>query len=165
MSTILYNIISIISITLTLATVCGGYVAFRSRSLSKIKRNLLIFMTPTVIGANGMTGLEDQYSRLKETDEDARFAYKKDLVGNAKPRDQFHSIADIERARAHVMNGKPTPSDQDTSQDMGQPTAVEAAPEKPQPLVNRDIPPAASPQLRDEPPAAIVPAATPGLRD
>jgi len=138
---------------------------FRSRSFTKNKRNLLIFITPTVIGSNGQTGLEDQYSRLKETDEDARFAYKKNIVGNAKPLDQFKTIEDLERQREHVMGGKPTPSDQDTSQDFGQPTAVETVPEKPAPKVDRDaLSPVVSPGLREEEPPALTPVASPGLR-
>ncbi len=62
---------------------------FRSRDLNKTKRNLLIFITPTVIGADGGTGYEDQYTQLKEPDENDRFPYKKSFTGNAKPKDQF----------------------------------------------------------------------------
>lgn len=61
---------------------------FRSRSLAKTKRNLLIFITPTIVAPDGATGLEDQYVQLKETDENDRFAYRKSLWGNAKPLDQ-----------------------------------------------------------------------------
>lgn len=65
---------------------------FRSHSYDKTKRNLLIFVTPTIIGTEG-TGLEDQYAKLKEVDENDRFPYKKTWIGNAKPRDQFGSHA------------------------------------------------------------------------
>ena len=71
---------------------------FRSRSYSKTKRNLLIFITPTVIGSDGGTGYEDQYAQLKEPNEDDRFAYKKSFMGNAKPRDQFHPFEETSDA-------------------------------------------------------------------
>ncbi|MBI4026486.1 MAG: hypothetical protein HY360_15985 [Verrucomicrobia bacterium] len=64
---------------------------FSNRSYSKLKRNLLIFITPTVIQPGTQTGLEDQYARLKDVDENDRFAYKKSFIGNAKPRDQFRT--------------------------------------------------------------------------
>jgi type IV pilus secretin PilQ/predicted competence protein len=62
---------------------------FRSHSYTKTKRNLLIFITPTVISQDGNSGLEDQYAQLREPNEDDRFAYKRSFLGNAKPRDQF----------------------------------------------------------------------------
>lgn len=62
---------------------------FRSHSYTKTKRNLLIFITPTVISQDGSSGLEDQYAQLREPNEDDRFAYKRSFLGNAKPRDQF----------------------------------------------------------------------------
>ncbi len=65
---------------------------FTNRSFSKIKRNLLIFITPTVVASDGKSGLEDQYDKLKETDESDRYAYKKNFIGNAKPLDQYHSV-------------------------------------------------------------------------
>lgn len=71
---------------------------FRHRSYSKQKRNLLIFITPTVVGADTGTGLEDQYGQLKEMDENDRFAYKKSIFGNAKPRDQFRASDEAEVA-------------------------------------------------------------------
>jgi len=62
---------------------------FRSRSLTKTRRNLLIFITPTVISSTTGTGLEDQYAGLKDMAPDDRFAYKRSFIGNAKPREQF----------------------------------------------------------------------------
>jgi type IV pilus assembly protein PilQ len=38
---------------------------FRNRRLDTVKRNLLVFMTPTVIPAGGKTGFEDQAEGLK----------------------------------------------------------------------------------------------------
>ncbi len=67
---------------------------FRSRSLNKQKRNLLIFITPTIVSPDSGTGLEDQYAELKELDDDERFAYKRSFIGNAKARDQFWSVHD-----------------------------------------------------------------------
>ncbi|MCC7519909.1 MAG: hypothetical protein IT578_12090 [Verrucomicrobiae bacterium] len=65
---------------------------FRSRNYNKTKRNLLIFITPTVVASDGSTGLEDQYSQLRETDENDRFGYRKSFWGNAKPHDQFKAF-------------------------------------------------------------------------
>lgn len=67
---------------------------FRSRNFDKTKRNLLIFITPTIVAPDGATGLEDQYAQLKETDENDRFAYRKTFWGNAKPLDQVHPYKD-----------------------------------------------------------------------
>ncbi|MDD2706871.1 MAG: secretin N-terminal domain-containing protein [Verrucomicrobiae bacterium] len=63
---------------------------FRYRSFEKNKRNLLVFITPTIVTSDGGTGLEDQYAQLKEADQNDRFAYRKSFIGNAKPRDQFN---------------------------------------------------------------------------
>lgn len=65
---------------------------FRSRNYNKTKRNLLIFITPTVVSSDGSTGLEDQYAQIKEGDENDRFGYRKSFWGNAKPRDQFKAF-------------------------------------------------------------------------
>lgn len=62
---------------------------FRSHNYSKTKRNLLVFITPTIINPGEGSGYEDQYAQLREKSEDERFAYKKSFIGNAKPRDQF----------------------------------------------------------------------------
>jgi len=62
---------------------------FVNRSFSKIKRNLLIFITPTIIPPDGATGLEDQYSEIKNFTEDDQYASRKNFVGNAIPMDQF----------------------------------------------------------------------------
>ncbi len=64
---------------------------FRSHAFIKTKRNLLVFITPTIISGDAGSGLEDQYSMLKELEND-RFAYRKSFTGNAKPRDQFHTL-------------------------------------------------------------------------
>jgi len=79
---------------------------FRSHSFSKTKRNLLIFITPTIISPGEKSGLEDQYAYLKETSEDERFAYRKSFVGNAKPRDQFVPYEAIPEASVG-KDGKP----------------------------------------------------------
>ncbi|NQU11051.1 hypothetical protein HQ590_09695 [bacterium] len=39
---------------------------FRSKSLSKIKRDLLIFLTPTIVGPEGKTGYEAQYDGIQQ---------------------------------------------------------------------------------------------------
>lgn len=46
-----------------------GYL-FQSRTNEKIKRNLLIFVTPTIIDQYGGTGLEDQIHGLKDSHEE-----------------------------------------------------------------------------------------------
>jgi type IV pilus assembly protein PilQ len=48
----------------------GLGAAFRSKSFEKTKRNLLIFVTPTIVGPSGSTGFEDQYSGVKNAPED-----------------------------------------------------------------------------------------------
>ncbi len=120
---------------------------FRSRSFSKNKRNLMIFITPTVIGTNGQTGLEDQYNRLRDNDEDGRFAYKKDLVGNAKPLDQFRTVDDIERMNAKIWNDKSKKPD-------GSPTVAADQPS--------EMTPPPAPAID---PNALAPVISPGLRE
>ncbi len=66
---------------------------FTNRNFIKTKRNLLIFITPTIVSSSGKTGLEDQYDKLKEVDENDRFPYKKNFLGNAKGSDQYRSTA------------------------------------------------------------------------
>lgn len=60
----------------------AGY-AFRSSDKSKTKKNLLFFITPTIIPGGGKTGLEDQYAQLKGERADD-FADNRSWLGNAK---------------------------------------------------------------------------------
>jgi type II secretory pathway component GspD/PulD (secretin) len=60
----------------------GLGAAFRSRSFTKNKRNLLIFITPTLVGPEGSTGLEDQYNGVKTMPEDD-FAHPEGWHDNA----------------------------------------------------------------------------------
>jgi len=62
----------------------GLGAAFRSKSFDKSKRNLLIFITPTVVGPEGSTGFEDQYTGVKGTADDD-YANPKGWRDNAFP--------------------------------------------------------------------------------
>ena len=46
-----------------------GYL-FQSKSVSRVKRNLLVFVTPTIIDQDYGTGLEDQVSGLHHSGEE-----------------------------------------------------------------------------------------------
>lgn len=82
---------------------------FRSHNYTKAKRNLLIFITPTIISADGGSGLEDQYNQLKEGEND-RFAYKKSFIGNAKPMDQFRTLStEVENVPVRTGSGAVKP--------------------------------------------------------
>ena len=59
-----------------------GY-AFKSADKQKVKRNLLMFITPTIIPSGGKTGLEDQITQLKGNKMDD-FADNHSWLGNAK---------------------------------------------------------------------------------
>jgi type IV pilus assembly protein PilQ len=59
-----------------------GY-AFKSSDKSKTKKNLLFFITPTIIPSGGKTGLEDQYAQLKGERADD-FADNRSWLGNGK---------------------------------------------------------------------------------
>ncbi|MBV9463871.1 MAG: hypothetical protein JO317_06545 [Verrucomicrobiae bacterium] len=59
-----------------------GY-AFRSSDKNKTKRNLLFFITPTIIPSGGKTGLEDQIAQLKGNRLDD-FVDGQSWLGNAK---------------------------------------------------------------------------------
>jgi type IV pilus assembly protein PilQ len=65
----------------------GLGAAFRSKSFEKNKRNLLIFITPTIVGPEGSTGLEDQYSGLKPLADDD-FANPSGWRDNAFPKSE-----------------------------------------------------------------------------
>ncbi len=138
---------------------------FRSRSFSKAKRNLLIFITPTVIGNNGQTGLEDQYNRLRETDEDGRFAYKKSIVGNAKPMDQFKTIEEIDAKETTIWPNKVKKSKTDEEVEGAQ-EVVPAAEEKHQEEKAPQEPPSepTPPEVKIDP-DALTPVVAPSLRD
>ena len=121
---------------------------FTNRSFSKIKRNLLIFITPTVVASDGKSGLEDQYDKLKETDESDRYAYKKNFIGNAKPSDQYHNIPrqDMELSTT-VVPPKPVstvPHDEKAS------PGAEVPPKSAQ-ILNASIHPKFVPSLAAEP--------------
>jgi len=60
----------------------AGY-AFKSADKSKTKKNLLFFITPTIIPSGGKTGLEDQYAQLKGERADD-FADNRSWLGNGK---------------------------------------------------------------------------------
>ena len=60
----------------------AGYM-FRSSDKTKTKKNLLFFITPTIIPSGGKTGLEDQYAQLKGERADD-FADNRSWLGNAK---------------------------------------------------------------------------------
>lgn len=63
----------------------GLGAVFRSKSFDKTKRNLLIFITPTIVGPEGSTGFEDQYSSVKGSPEDD-FANPSGWRDNAFPK-------------------------------------------------------------------------------
>lgn len=65
----------------------GLGAAFRSKSYEKTKRNLLIFITPTVVGPEGSTGYEDQYSGVKHNPDDD-FANPTGWRDNAFPKSE-----------------------------------------------------------------------------
>jgi len=70
-----------------LGDIPGLGVLFRSKSLSKETRNLLIFVTPTIVGPEGQTGFEQYYGGFPKEE-----AYTNDKwlpKDNAKPRDPF----------------------------------------------------------------------------
>lgn len=72
----------------------GG--AFRSKSYEKTKRNLLIFITPTVVSADGTTLPDDKYAGMKgQVDDD--FANPKGWRDNAFPKSE-------QKARARDVN-------------------------------------------------------------
>jgi type II secretory pathway component GspD/PulD (secretin) len=60
----------------------AGYM-FKSADKSKTKKNLLFFITPTIIPSGGKTGLEDQYAQLKGERADD-FADNRSWLGNGK---------------------------------------------------------------------------------
>lgn len=60
----------------------AGY-AFKSSDKSKTKKNLLFFITPTIIPGGGKTGLEDQYAQLKGERADD-FVDNRSWLGNGK---------------------------------------------------------------------------------
>jgi Flp pilus assembly secretin CpaC len=130
---------------------------FRSRSYNKTKRNLLIFVTPTVIDSIAGSGLEDQYANLKEGNENDRFAYKKSFLGNAKPRDQFRIESNPEASFASESAGG-------SSSPAPQRTPVEPAPEEFSTTPSYVVPPS-------EPPPAdfnqdqLAPRLAPSLRE
>ena len=64
---------------------------FRSKSLSKMKRDLLIFLTPTIVGPEAQTGYEKYYGGLPSEE---IYANDKWMPrDNAKPRPFFKSSA------------------------------------------------------------------------
>lgn len=70
-----------------LGDIPGLGVFFRNKSLSKETRNLLIFVTPTIVGPEGQTGFEQYYGGLPHEE-----AYTNDKwlpKDNAKPRNLF----------------------------------------------------------------------------
>jgi type IV pilus secretin PilQ/predicted competence protein len=113
---------------------------FRHRSLEKIKRNLLIFITPTIIPVGEKSGLEDQYTQLKETNPDDRFAYKKTYMGNAKPLDQFMPY---EQRRDNLSAIELSPQTGRNNPDSGESAVIPNG--EPEPL----IAPVVAPGLRD----------------
>ena len=67
-----------------LGDIPGLGAAFRSKSFDKSKRNLLIFITPTLVGPEGSTGLEDQVNGVRGMPDDD-FANPKGWRDNALP--------------------------------------------------------------------------------
>ena len=74
----------------------GLGAAFRSKSFEKSKRNLLIFITPTIVGPEGSTGYEDQYGGAKSSPDDD-FANPDGWRDNAFPKSE-------QKARAQAIN-------------------------------------------------------------
>ena len=75
----------------------AGYL-FKSSDKSKTKKNLLFFITPTIIPAGGKTGLEDQYAQLKGERADD-FVDNRSWLGNAKGYQiiDFGDVADSKK--------------------------------------------------------------------
>ncbi len=84
--------------------VLGGL--FRSKSLDKEKRELLIFLTPTIIDPEAQTGYEQYYDGLPDTE-----AYTDDSwmpADNAKPRKfSFRDDAPAQNTAADSVAGEP----------------------------------------------------------
>ena len=64
--------------------VAGLGALFRSKSLSKTKRDLLIFLTPTIVHGDSETGYEKYYQGLPEQQTYTNDKWQPD--DNAKPR-------------------------------------------------------------------------------
>lgn len=83
-----------------------GYM-FQSRSNERTKRNLLVFVTPTIIEQRYGTGLEDQVSGLRHTGEE--FADPNGWRNNAKGAIRLVPTANRHLAADYAKPGMPPP--------------------------------------------------------
>ena len=79
----------------------AGYM-FKSSDKTKTKKNLLFFITPTIIPSGGKTGLEDQYAQLKGERADD-FADNRSWLGNGKGYQiiDFGDVADSKKSEEY----------------------------------------------------------------